>query len=364
MIDQRTVIVAAGGTGGHMFPAAAFATEMRKRDWRVVLVTDARGRVYAKDFPADLIEDIPAATIQGINPIKAAVGAWRIYAGQRAAKTRQAQLKPAVVAGFGGYPSFPSLMAARGTVPILIHEQNAVLGRVNRIFAPHAAGIASGFQRLDRLPEGAAERHHVVGNPVRAEIIAMGAEPFPPCGAGGDINVLVIGGSQGARMFGTVLPPAIAHLPAGLRERVVVTQQVRAEQLDEVRAYYAAAGIRADLAPFFSDMPRRLVGCHMMIARAGASTVSEIAAVGRPSLLIPLAIAADDHQTANAEALTAVGAADVVPEDKAEPDRITAILAERLADPHALEVRAHAARSVSKPNAASALADLAERVAA
>jgi UDP-N-acetylglucosamine--N-acetylmuramyl-(pentapeptide) pyrophosphoryl-undecaprenol N-acetylglucosamine transferase len=359
----KTVIVAAGGTGGHMFPASAFSAAMRSRGWKVVLVTDARGRVYAKDFPADLIEDVPAATIQGLNPLRAIMGGLKIKAGVDAARRRLADLNPALVAGFGGYPSFPSLWAARKSIPILIHEQNAVLGRVNRIFAGQAAAVASGFERLDLLPEKAKNRHVTVGNPVRAPILAIRERPYPSIGADGVVRILVIGGSQGARVFGEVIPPALAHLTNAARARVRVVQQVRAEQVESVGSYYQTAGVTAELAPFFDDMPERLSDAHIVIARAGASTVSELATVGRPSILVPLAIAADDHQTANAAGLSGVGAADVIEEDAFTPDALTALIEERLADPHGLLVRATAARAAGRPDATRDLADLAEKVA-
>jgi UDP-N-acetylglucosamine--N-acetylmuramyl-(pentapeptide) pyrophosphoryl-undecaprenol N-acetylglucosamine transferase len=362
-MTNRTVVVAAGGTGGHMFPAAAFCAAMRNRGWHTVLMTDARGRTYATNFPADVIEDVPAATIRGFNPLRAVIGAVRIAAGVDAARERLAAHAPALVAGFGGYPSFPALAAARGRIPILIHEQNAVLGRVNRLFAGSAAAVATGFSRIGKLPAKASDRHAVVGNPVRAPILALREHPYPAIGAHGTVNILVIGGSQGASLFGQVIPPAIASLSPESRARVRVTQQVRAEQLAEVGAFYTAAGISADLAPFFDDMAARLAETHLVIARAGASSVSELAIVGRPSILVPLAIAADDHQTQNALGLAEVGATDVLPEAQFTPDALTALLEERLADPHGLLVRAMAARSAGRPDATSDLCDLAERVA-
>jgi UDP-N-acetylglucosamine--N-acetylmuramyl-(pentapeptide) pyrophosphoryl-undecaprenol N-acetylglucosamine transferase len=361
---ERTVLIAAGGTGGHLFPAQAFADAMRARGWRIVLMTDERGRVYAKDFVADAIEDVPAATLSWSNPIQAIGAAMKISAGMRAARARLADIKPAVIAGFGGYPSLPALSAAVAQKrPILIHEQNAVLGRVNRHYAPHAQVIACAFERLDRLPPGCETAKVVVGNPVRAPIRAVREAPFPVLSAGGRLPVLVIGGSQGARIFGEVIPPAIARLPQAIRTRLHLTQQVRAEQVDAVKAFYAEQGVQADVAPFFHDMAARLSACCLMIARAGASTVTELAVAGRPAILVPLKIAADDHQTANAEALTSVSAADAIAEDDFTPERLADLLAARLSDPHGLFVRATAARAVGKPDAAERLADLAVKIA-
>lgn len=360
----KTVLIAAGGTGGHLFPAQAFADVMRARGWRVVLMTDERGRVYAKDFVADAIEDVPAATLSWSNPIKAIGAAMKISAGMRAARARLDALSPNVIAGFGGYPSLPALSAALAQKrPILIHEQNAVLGRVNRHYARHAKAVACAFERLDRLAPEATHLKRVVGNPVRGPIRVVRDMPFPTPSSGGPLRLLIIGGSQGARLFGDVIPPAIARLPQDIRSRLEVTQQVRTEQADAVRAFYAENGVRADVSPFFTDMGARLAAAHLVIARAGASSVTELAVAGRASILIPLKIAADDHQTANAEALSSVGAADVITEDDFTVDVLAPLLAERLADPHALSVRAAAARAVGKPDAAEKLADLAEQIA-
>ncbi len=359
-MNGKLVLVAAGGTGGHMFPAAAFSEEMIKRGWRVVLMTDIRGRRYAENFPAESIEDVPAASLATRNPVTLIANGLRLTRGLIAAQARLKRLKPALVAGFGGYPSFPALWAARAQkTPILIFQSDAVLGRVNRYFAPDAAAVACGFERLDRLPPQAAARKHVTGNPIRPAILAARAHPYPEAPPGGRLNIFITGGSQGARIFGEVIPVAFARLPADLRERLEIVQQVREEQMDDVRAVYDHAAIRAELRPFFSDMPERLARAHLVIARAGASSVTEIQAVGRPAILVPLAIAADDHQTANAEGLTHVGAADLVFEQNLTPESLTALLEKRLNDPHGLAVRAAAARAAAKTDAAERLADLA-----
>jgi UDP-N-acetylglucosamine--N-acetylmuramyl-(pentapeptide) pyrophosphoryl-undecaprenol N-acetylglucosamine transferase len=361
---EKTVVIAAGGTGGHLFPAAAFAQEMRARGWRIALITDERGRRYAEKFPADEMHGVAAATIQGLNPFRAARGGLAIWKGIGQAKALLDRLDPRLVAGFGGYPSLPALWAARDQKrPILIHEQNAVLGRVNRMFAGDAAAVASGFERLDKLPATAAGRRYVVGNPVRAPIVAARQSPYPELPAGGTIRLLVIGGSQGARILGEVIPAAIGQLDAGVRARLSITQQTREEQVGEVARAYEKAGVKAEIAPFFSDIGPRIAAAHLVIARAGASTVTELAAVGRPAILVPLAIAADDHQTANAEGLAAVAAADVMPEPSFTDSALAALLAQRLADPHSLSVRAAQAKTSGRVDAAQALADLAEQVA-
>lgn len=362
-MSKKIVVIAAGGTGGHLFPAAAFAEEMFRRGWRVMLMTDARGRRYAEGFPAERIEDVPAASLS-MNPITAIPALFKISRGINAAKARFKEAPPALVAGFGGYPSFPALMAARAhKIPILIHEQNSVLGRVNRALATSAAIVACGFERLDRLPEKAADRKRVVGNPVRSPILAVRERPYPEAPAGGRLNLLIIGGSQGARLFGNVIPLAVEMLPPALRARLDVVHQVREEQVAAAKKVYQRAKVNAEVSPFFTDMGQRLGAAHLVIARAGASSVTELQVAGRPAILVPFAAAADDHQTANAEGLTSVGAADLFTESEFQVAPLAATLERRLADPHGLAVRAAAARAAAKPEAAKTLADLAEGVA-
>ncbi len=361
MGDKPLVVIGAGGTGGHMFPAAAFAEEMRTRGWDVGLVSDTRGLQYAENFPADWKLEVTAASPNMRKPWTLPGTALKLRAGVNTTVAKFKARRPALVAGFGGYPAYPALSAARRlSIPMIIHEQNAVLGRVNRAFARRAAVVASGFERLDRLPKGAA--HMPVGNPVRAPIIAASARPYPP--TDGALTVFITGGSQGARILGEAIPLAIAnHIPAPLRARLKVVQQVREEQMKAVRKVYETVQVRAELQPFFSDMPERLASAHLIIARSGAGTVSEIAAVGRPSVLIPLKIAMDDHQTANAEGLAQAGAADVMLEDNLFPNLLGELLSVRLGDGDDLRARAAAAKACGTVSAASDLADLAEQAA-
>jgi UDP-N-acetylglucosamine--N-acetylmuramyl-(pentapeptide) pyrophosphoryl-undecaprenol N-acetylglucosamine transferase len=358
---EKLVIIAAGGTGGHMFPARAFADEMGKRGWKVGLISDDRGLRYAENFPAEWKIEVQAASPNMRKPwtLPGAFLSIQKGVGQATAVIKREQ--PMLVAGFGGYPAYPALAAAkRKGIPIIIHEQNAVLGRVNRQFAKRAKVVASGFKRLDRLPAGSA--HLPLGNPVREPIAAKRDVPYPP--TDGELTVFITGGSQGARILGEAIPLAIAnHIPAPLRSRLRVVQQVRQEQMDEVRAIYDKMMVTAELKPFFDDMPARLAEAHLIIARSGAGTVSEIAAVGRPSILIPLAIAMDDHQAANAEALTDAGAADVMLEANLYPNLLGALLAARLEDGDDLRARAAAAKAAGSITAAQELADIAERVA-
>lgn len=362
MSDKPCVVIGAGGTGGHMFPAAAFAEEMAKRGWEVGLISDDRGLRYADTFPADWTQAVQAASPNLRKPWTLPSTFFKLRAGVNTAKRSFKNKLPKLIAGFGGYPAYPALAAgAARNVPLLIHEQNAVLGRVNRAFAKRAASVASGFQRLDRLPNGAV--HLPIGNPVRSPIAAMREVPYPD--TDGDLTLFITGGSQGARILGEAIPLAIAnHIPAPLRARLKIVQQVREEQLSDVQEMYHKVKVRAELRTFFADMPERLAAAHLIIARSGAGTVSEIAAVGRPSILIPLKIAMDDHQTANAEGLAEAGAADVLLEDNLYPALLGELLSVRLNDSNDLAMRAASAKAQGNIQAAQDLADLAESIAA
>lgn len=353
---SRTCVVAAGGTGGHMFPAEALAREMSARGWRVILATDHRGEKFAHGFPADDRLFLGAATGRGpVGLIKAGLAILK-GAGQARAAFRKAGVE--VVVGFGGYPSAPALIAAlMDRRPTLIHEQNAVLGRTNRMLAGRVDAVASTF------PIAGRNGVHVVGSPVRPEIRPLFDRPYAAPVDGGPIRVLVTGGSQGARLLSEAVPQALAALPAGLRARLEVFQQSRAESLDAARQVYLEAGITAEVAPFFRDMAGMLATTHLLVGRAGASTCAELAVAAMPSVLIPLAIATDDHQTQNARSLVEAGAAVSVPEAEATPQRLTSILAEILADPARLSAMSAGARAVAIPDAAGRLADLVEATA-
>ena len=354
------VIIAAGGTGGHMFPAQSFATEMVSRGWRVGLVTDDRGMRYVENFPAEWIEQIKASTIASKRPDKLLGSLLKIRAGISSAKRHMKAQKPALVAGFGGYPSLPSLSAAKSLkVPIVIHEQNAVLGRVNRLFASAAKVVASGFERLDRLPGSARKTRIAVGNPVREPILEAREVPYPELSGSGKICILVTGGSQGAKLFGEIVPEAVSLLPEDMRTRLHIVQQVREDQLEKTRSIYSEVRVSCELAPFFKDMGTKLSKTHLVIARSGAGTVTELCVAGRPAILIPLGIAMDDHQRANAEALQAAGGADVILEKEFTPEKLAEILTLRLGALDALPQRAKAAYELGPLNAASELANLA-----
>ncbi len=361
-MTSRVCVAAAGGTGGHMFPAEALARELAGRGWRIVLATDHRGESYAHNFPAEERIALDAATGRGpVGMAKAGVAIARGLFKARAALTR---LDAAVVVGFGGYPSAPALLAALSQGrPTLLHEQNSVLGRTNRWLSPYVGAVAASFPDLRMVPHGAGARVTLIGNPVRPDIRALFDRPYAAPTGNGPIHVLVTGGSQGARILSETVPQALAALPAPLRRRLKVQQQSRAETLEAARAVYAAAGIEAEVAPFFGDMARRLAQTHLVIGRAGASTCSELAVAGLPSLLIPLKIAMDDHQRFNAASLAGLGGAVVVLEDEATVERLTAALGPLLSDPARLAAMSAGARSAALPDATAKLADMAEAAA-
>ena len=360
--NGRLAIVAAGGTGGHLFPAEALARALTARGWRVVLATDERGAQYAQHFPADERLALDAATFRAGDPLSVVKGGWRIAMGVLQARKAFRRLKPAVVIGFGGYPSLPALLAARaGGVPTMLHEQNAVLGRVNRFMAPHVDAVACAFPTLEKAQPAVKAKVAVVGNPVRPEIrVLHEAEYLPP---GGTVHLLVTGGSQGARLLSEMVPDAIALMPEDLRLRLRVEQQTRMESIEFARQTYAEAGVEAEIAPFFRDMAGKLRQAHLVVGRAGASTVCELAVAGRPAVLIPLKIAADDHQRFNARLLTDAGAAEVVLEDDLSAVGLCEVLTRLLTDAEGLVRRAAAARAAAQPDAAERLADLVETTA-
>ena len=356
---NKVCVVAAGGTGGHMFPAEALARELASRGWRVVLATDARGEQYAHAFPAEERLALDAAT--GSGPIGMLKAGFAIMRGVGQAKSAFDRTGADVVVGFGGYPSAPALVAAiLQKRPTLIHEQNAVLGRTNRMLAPRVGGVASAFPTLGRAPEAVKARAKLVGNPVRPDIRALFDRAYVAPAGDGPIHVLVTGGSQGARILSETAPRALAALPEAIRSRLKVQQQSRPETLESARQIYLEAGIAAEVAPFFRDMADRLSRAHLVIGRAGASTCSELAVAALPSVLIPLKIAMDDHQTLNARALSDAGAARVIAEDDLTLDSLSDALNEVLSDPAKLTAMSAAARSVAIPDAAARLADLVE----
>ncbi len=356
----QPIVIAAGGTGGHLFPAEALAAELLRRGERIALMTDARSAAYdSAAFAAAERFVLSGAGLSGRGLRGAVSGAFRLVAGTAQARRHLAALNPCAVVGFGGYASFPPLAAARlmgrARPAIILHEQNAVLGRANRFMARAADLLALSFEGTTNVPSGATTA--VVGNPVRPALAALAGQPYPVPPEGGALRLLVTGGSQGARIFADVVPPAVAALPEAIRARLLVTQQCRAEDLARTETAYREAGVVADLAPFFPDMAGRLGTAHLVVARAGASTVAELECAGRPAVLVPLPSAIDDHQSANARALAAADAAWVYPQPAFTP----AALAERLNSlftvPARLASAAAAAASLARPQAARVLAD-------
>ncbi len=358
--DKPLAVVAAGGTGGHMFPAEALARELNDRGWDVVLASDKRGAAFAANFPAIERLSLEAATFKKSDPIGMARAAIKIGLGIMQARKAFKRLKPWAVVGFGGYPSYPALMAALGRKDItLIHEQNSVLGRSNRQIVKQVDAVACAFPVLRMAPAEMEGRVQVVGNPVRPDIRALYDEPYPAIDP--TVRILVTGGSQGAKILSETVPQALALLPVSLRINLHVEQQTRADQLEMATEIYRKAEIDAEVAPFFTDMAERLGRAHIVIGRAGASTVCELAVAGKPSILIPLKIAADDHQTYNAEVLKAAKAAVVIREDDVTAEKLCSEIRTLIEGAALLPMRAAAAKSVARPDAAKLLADLVER---
>jgi UDP-N-acetylglucosamine--N-acetylmuramyl-(pentapeptide) pyrophosphoryl-undecaprenol N-acetylglucosamine transferase len=364
-VSGKLAVIAAGGTGGHMFPAQALAEALARRGWTITLATDERGAQYADRFPAERRLALSAATARMSDPIGMVKAALAVMRGVSQAKEAFIQRRPSVVVGFGGYPSLPALLAAlKAEIPTVIHEQNAVLGRVNRYLAPRVQTVACAFPTLELASAKVKAAAKVVGNPVRPEIRALYDRPYAPPGPRSEIRILITGGSQGARLLSDLPPAAMAKLPESLRSRLKVQQQTRNESLEDARRVYTDALIQCEVAPFFRDMASRLGDAHLVIGRAGASTVCELAVAGKPSILTPLKIAADDHQTLNAKLLSDVGAAAVALEDELTVDSLAGALNALLKDPARLSRMSEAARKVAQPDAAEKLADLVEKTAA
>lgn len=360
MTRPKQFVLAAGGTGGHMVPAAALAEELMRRGHRVALVSDDRGVRFPGLFEDVQTHVLPAGRIAG-GPLGWAKAARQMWRGRAMARQLYRTFKPAAVIGFGGYPAFPALAAAFAEkIPTAVHEQNAVLGRVNRLVAPRVDAIATSYAETERLkPKFEAKAHHL-GNPVRDSVLALRTQPYPLLEEDGIFRLLVTGGSQGASVLSKVVPEGLAMLPLAFRRRLQVTHQARIEDIDAARAKYAELEIAADLATYLPDLPEQLGWAHLVIARAGASTISELTAAGRPAILVPLPGATDDHQTANAREITAAGGARTIPQSAFTPAELAKQMQKLGLDPTALENAAARAKACGKPHAARDLADLVE----
>jgi UDP-N-acetylglucosamine--N-acetylmuramyl-(pentapeptide) pyrophosphoryl-undecaprenol N-acetylglucosamine transferase len=363
MASSAPVLIAAGGTGGHLFPAEALAHALSRRGASVHLVTDERATRYGGTFPADAVHVIKAATPTGGNLFARAWAVLTLIGGTTNARALLRRVKPRVVVGFGGYPTVPPMLAATMLgIPSIVHEQNAVLGRANRLLAGRVQRIATGFPTLGRLDPKLKSKCVETGNPVRPAVLDAARSPYPGL-THGRFWLLVVGGSQGARVMSDVVPPAIEALPAEARSRLIIVQQARGEDENRVREAYARLGVEAEIASFFSDLPRRMAEAHLVIARAGASTVSELAIIGRPAILVPYPHALDQDQSANAAHLALTGAVDVVAQSAFTPGYLSGKLADALSHPENLTKRATAAKQAGIPDAADRLADLVLEVA-
>lgn len=360
-VVSRHYVLAAGGTGGHLIPAFVLAAELERRGHHVALITDARGAAIPGK-PATLTAHVlPAGRLQGKNPLSWAKGVRAILEGRRMALRLFESFQPSAVVGFGGYPALPALLAATAEkIPTVLHEQNAVLGRVNRFLAGKVDAIATAYAEVDRLADKHAAKVHLVGNPVRDEVLRLRDLPFPAFTSEGLFRVLVTGGSQGARVLSEVVPDGLSMLPPALCSRLQVTQQCRPEDIEAVRARYASHGIPAELGTYFENMAERLADAHLFIGRAGASTVAELTAVGRPAILVPLPIATDDHQAANTREIVNAGGARSIRQENFTAVELAKQIQAIAQHPETLANAAHAAWNCGYPNAASDLADLVE----
>jgi len=355
-------VLAAGGTGGHMVPAHALAAELKSRGHGVLLITDERGARFPGLFEGVPVHILPAGRLGG-GPIAWLKALNSVVKGRAEAKRLYREHRPDAVVGFGGYPAFPSLLAASAMrIPTVLHEQNAVLGRVNRLLVGEAAAIGTAYDTVERLKPRYKDKTVIVGNPVREAVARLGELPFPAFDEFAPLKILVTGGSQGATILGQVVPEGLGLLQPSLRRRLQVVQQCRPDDIERIRAEYAELGIPAELTTYIEDMPSRLGDAHLVIGRAGASTIAELGAAGRPAILIPFAAATDDHQTVNAREITAAGGARTIQQDQFTPEVLARQIEALAIDPVALNNAAARALSVGRPHAARDLADLVERV--
>lgn len=355
---MSTIVLSAGGTGGHLFPAQALAEELVRRGARIVVMTDGRGANYTKAFPGAEIETVPAATFADKGVGLQLLAALEIGIGVITASIKLARIKPAAVIGFGGYPSLPVMLAATlARLPTAILEQNAVLGRVNRLVANRVKIVAAAFP-IARFAPRDASKIVMTGNPVRPAVLEAANIPYATPDVEGALHILIFGGSQGARALSEIVPKAIALLPDEMRTRLNIVQQCRVEDIESTQAIYATANLTPTLAPFFADLPARMAAAHLVIGRSGAGTIAELAAIGRPAILIPLPGATDDHQTANADVFARAGAGWRVAQSELTPQFLAAMLEQAFAVPEDLAKRATAARSIARPDAAARLADV------
>ncbi len=364
MPEAPLILLAAGGTGGHLFPAEALGSVLMQRGLRVRLVTDTRAVRYSGLFSESLLDVVPSETVRSKNPLALARTGIMLAAGTAVALNLVRKLKPAAMIGFGGYPTLPPLIAARLMgVPTLIHDSNAVLGRANRFLATRVDAIATSLPGVFDRDPALASKATLTGTPLRPAVLAAAGQPYSAPEANGPLRLLVVGGSQGARIMADIVPPAIERLEPALWSRLALVQQVREEDLARVKSVYDRLKINAELAPFFSDLPQRLAMAHLVVSRSGAGTVAELAGVGRPSILVPLPGSIDQDQFANAGVLMRVGGAIRIPQPEFTPDRLASEISALAAEPQRLADMAGKARSAGTLDAAERLADLVTKVA-
>ncbi|MBB5697589.1 undecaprenyldiphospho-muramoylpentapeptide beta-N-acetylglucosaminyltransferase [Sphingomonas yantingensis] len=362
MSIPRHYVLAAGGTGGHMVPAAALAAELMRRGHHVALVSDERGVRFPGLFDGVQTHVLPAGRLSG-GPLGWMKAGRKMLAGRSMAVELYRSFKPAAVIGFGGYPAFPALAAAfKLKIPTIVHEQNAVLGRVNRLVAGKVDAIATSYADVERLKQSHERKVHLIGNPVRDSVLELRDRPYPELDEEGIFRVLVTGGSQGASILSDVVPDGLALLPPHFRARLQVTHQARPEDIDGVRQRYAEHGIPAETATYLPDLPERLAWAHVVIARAGASTIAELTAAGRPAILVPLPSATDDHQTANAREITLAGGARTIAQGAFTAQELAKQMQKLGLEPQSLANAAARAKACGRPQAAAALADLVEHI--
>lgn len=362
---SETILLAAGGTGGHLFPAESLAAELGRRGHVVELATDERADKYGRAFPARAVNIVASATFKGRDPLQVAGTVVALVRGTFQAWRLIRRIRPAVVVGFGGYPTFPPLIAAQlSGVPTILHEQNAVMGRANRALAARVTRIALSFGGTGLMGRREQAKSVHTGNPVRDMVISAARVPYDTPTVDGRFRLLVFGGSQGARFFSECVPPAIERLAPELRARLEIVQQARPEDAQAVAATYARLGVAADVAAFFIDLPARIAGAHLVVCRSGASSVGELSVIGRPSILVPLPGALDQDQAANAAVLEKAGGAWTIRQNELTPDRLADELTKAMTFPEQLGEVAEAARAAGRPDAVARLADLVEEVAA
>ena len=353
------IMLAAGGTGGHMFPADALAAALKVKGCRLMLVTDRRGGELGGALAGIETHRVMAGGIAGKSLGRRMISAVKLGIGTLQGRRLLKRTRPDAVVGFGGYASVPTMWGSSlGGYKTAIHEQNAILGRANRILAPYVKRIALSFEDVSGLPSSVGERVCRTGMPVRPSVIALRRTPYPVLEEDGPLNLFISGGSQGASVFSSVIPEAVRLLDGSISSRLAVVQQCRAEDLGQVEAAYRQMKVKAELSSFFTDLPQRLAAAHLVIGRAGASTIAELTCIGRPAILVPYPHAADDHQSFNAHALDEAGGGWLMPEDAFTPQSLAARLAELFALPETLEKAAAAARAAGRPDAAERLAEV------